>query len=325
MVGPAGANAAWSLWIGGASFACVAALWLAARRSPRMAFAIVVFGCLELMVHGRCHRPTFDPAPALHEADLLAQLVQRTGSEHRILTKNPYAGMSAGAFDVWGRDPMILRRYAEFIAFTQGKPEPDLAVWLRRLPPLFGLVRLRYSVTIDDDVLQAEPTGFDELPRALLVPRWHVVDGREATLTTLAQPTFDERQVVLLETDPGLVGDATPPEPGQENGTVRVTDRSTDVLEIWADVPRPSILLVSDGYSDGWTATPLDDGDRRRYRVVPADYILRGIPLEPGRHHLRLEYRPRAFVVGAWVSAASLLVYAGLVAVCFARRRRSEG
>jgi uncharacterized membrane protein YfhO len=108
----------------------------------------------------------------------------------------------------------------------------------------------------------------------------------------------------------------------QYDGSVRVTDLSSDALEIRADVPQASILLVSDGYSDGWTATPLDEDDHREYRVLPADYILRGIPLARGHHHLRLEYRPRAFVVGAWVSVVSLVVYAGLAAVCFYRRPR---
>jgi len=253
---------------------------------------------------------------------MLARLVKETGSKHRILTENPYAGMSAGAFDVWGLDPMILRRYAHFIAFTQGKPEPTLSLRLRRLPTLFGLVRLRYVVSIEGEVLNADPTGFAELPRALLVPSWRVVAGRETTLTKMVDGTFDPHRVVLLETDPGFAADTTAARNAvQDNGTVRVADLSTDTLEIWADVPRASILLVSDGYSDGWAATPLDDGDQREYRVLPADYILRGIPLERGQHHLRLEYRPRAFVAGAWVSIASLVLYAGLVATWIYGRR----
>jgi len=59
--------------------------------------------------------------------------------------------------------------------------------------------------------------------------------------------------------------------------------------------------------------------------VLPADYVLRGIPLDRGRHHFRLAYRPRAFVVGTWVTLVSLVGYAGLVVVCVRRRRRGGG
>jgi len=49
------------------------------------------------------------------------------------------------------------------------------------------------------------------------------------------------------------------------------------------------------------------------------------VALPAGTHHFRLEYRPRAFVVGAWVSGLAVLAYAVVVAVvvvAIARARR---
>lgn len=85
-------------------------------------------------------------------------------------------------------------------------------------------------------------------------------------------------------------------------------------MTIVADVEAPSILLVTDGYSRAWRATGLEGGSQNRYAVVPANYALRAVPLGAGHHRLRLEYRPTAFVVGAWISALATIAYAGVLA-----------
>jgi uncharacterized membrane protein YfhO len=103
-----------------------------------------------------------------------------------------------------------------------------------------------------------------------------------------------------------------------------VVAESTDFLDIKADLRSPALLLVTDGYSAGWRAAPLEPGPQARYDVLPADYVLRAIPLAAGRHHLRLEYSPSAFRVGRWISAASLLGYAGLWIFWARRKSRSR-
>ena len=57
------------------------------------------------------------------------------------------------------------------------------------------------------------------------------------------------------------------------------------------------------------------------YQVLPADYCLRGIPLGRGHHEILLEYRPVAYVVGRWVSLASLFLYLAGVILWLVRRQ----
>jgi uncharacterized membrane protein YfhO len=83
-------------------------------------------------------------------------------------------------------------------------------------------------------------------------------------------------------------------------------------MDIEADLPQPAILLVTDAYSSGWRARPLAGGNQAHYQVLPADYVLRAIPLGRGHHHLRLEYLPSAFVAGKWISILAGLVYLAL-------------
>ena len=82
---------------------------------------------------------------------------------------------------------------------------------------------------------------------------------------------------------------------------------------------------MTDGWSKDWRAEAADGDARRHYRVMPADYVLRAIPLPAGEHRIRMEYRPASFVVGKWTSLAAWLVFAIAVGVYLARNRALAG
>jgi uncharacterized membrane protein YfhO len=103
---------------------------------------------------------------------------------------------------------------------------------------------------------------------------------------------------VILEQPP----DPAPVE-GETQGRAKIVREGTDFIDIEADLPNPSVLLVTDAWADGWRAVPLEGSSQSHYRLVPADYALRGVALGSGHHHLRIEYAPRLFYVGAIVSA----------------------
>jgi uncharacterized membrane protein YfhO len=83
-------------------------------------------------------------------------------------------------------------------------------------------------------------------------------------------------------------------------------------LTIEAELPQPAILLITDIYREGWFAKSLPGSDQATYEIMPANYILRAIPLSAGKHRLLVEYAPPAFRVGVWVSLASIMLYLGL-------------
>jgi uncharacterized membrane protein YfhO len=142
--------------------------------------------------------------------------------------------------------------------------------------------------------------------------------------TTLNNSSFNPRETVLIENDPGIPMKDTAP----ANSEVRILDRSTDYLIIEAETSAPAILLITDAYSKGWHAHALEGSSQARYQVIPADYAFRGIPLEPGKHRIRLEYMPDEFRIGRIISLVSLGIFTvGLAAVvrpfAFTKRNRS--
>jgi hypothetical protein len=315
-----------SFFVGGGTFAAVGVVLLASRRRPRLLYALAVLGAVEVMAYARVMRPTFDPtALPVRSATLRAALDARRAGDARVLSRDPYsyAAMGAGAFDLWGAEPTVLGRYTKFVQRTQGWPLDAMLVapGFRKLHPLLGMLRLRYEVDFENERLSLTPTRLKELPRAVLVPSWRVISDPEALLAAMDTPAFDPAEVALLEQEPGIpdasaaVGDA---------GSVSVVDRSTEVLEVRAETPRSAILLITDNYSASWHASAWDAGDGRTYRVVPANYTLRAIPLPPGTHHLRIEYRPSLLGLGARVTVASLALYAAALVVIAKQPRSSS-
>jgi uncharacterized membrane protein YfhO len=77
-------------------------------------------------------------------------------------------------------------------------------------------------------------------------------------------------------------------------------------MEVETRANAPSFLVTSDVFYPGWEATV----DGVPAQLFQADYALRGLPVPAGTHLVRFEFRPRSFVRGLYVSAASLLLLA---------------
>jgi uncharacterized membrane protein YfhO len=128
---------------------------------------------------------------------------------------------------------------------------------------------------------------------------------------------FDPEREVILESSP-----SPPPVATGQRGSARIVESSTDEFTIEADVPAPSILVVTDGFDPGWRAEALAGSSQGSYQVLPANYILRAVPLGSGRHHLRLVYRAAGLGIGAWISCLTLFAFLALAAWCWVRERR---
>ncbi len=106
----------------------------------------------------------------------------------------------------------------------------------------------------------------------------------------------------------------------EEDGAARLAaDRLQPGQRHAADLPQPAILLLTENYATGWRALPLEGSAQSTYRILPANYCLRAIPLAAGKHHILVEYAPAGWRIGRWVSLLGLGAYA--VAGALALRR----
>jgi hypothetical protein len=282
----------------------------------RVTLAILLLSVVEMVSSAMALRQTFDSEIA--SASYVKQALPKLADDYRILnTVTPNSAMSLGALDLWGNDPGVVRRYAEFMAFTQGlDPNTVTQNLLFAGPnPLYAMLRLRYVFFRNDANVQMEEIE-RPMARVQLVSRFRVLANRDALFAAMKSPDFDPRHEVLLEAAP-----VPKPIGGEVSGSAVVISSSTDWLEIEANASDAAILLITDVYSSAWRAVGLEGSHQQDYKLVPANYVLRAIPLSAGHHRIRLEYAPKAFAVGKVISAISWLLLIGLLLTLTFRAR----
>jgi len=298
-----------SLFMAGASSAFVGALLIFSKRNARAFHGLLAVAIVEMFWFAHSARPTFDSAKVINR-DEKSFLDQRPG-DYRVLNRfHPNSAMSIRVPDLWGYDASVVRRYAEFMAWSQGA-DPDGAtqdVNFKWVDPLLAMVRLRYVLLPQPQNFQEFETETPPLSHALLISKYRVRESRDAIFSDLRTPDFDPRSEVILEKEPDPIPVST-----ENPGRVQIVAESTDRLIIEADIAQSAILLITDVYTPSWRAISLPGSVQSSYQLQPANYILRAVPLMAGHHRLRVEYFSRAFEIGKWISLAATVLFVGAI------------
>jgi hypothetical protein len=134
----------------------------------------------------------------------------------------------------------------------------------------------------------------------------------------LRELSYDTRQWVILDTNPGLALPGTAPTaPGQ----AEITTFRPEEIMIAVSAPSAAVLTLSLPDYPGWHATL----NGRRSAILRAYGGLSAVALpEAGTYTVRLVYRPWTFTLGAAITGITLLLVmaATLVATVQARRVR---
>ncbi|MEM7143988.1 MAG: hypothetical protein AAF591_02560 [Verrucomicrobiota bacterium] len=281
---------------------------LAMRRRPAIGYVLLVAGMVELAVFAAKYRASF-PISSL-SFDAQAQAIGGNPDQLRVLDLSGVnRGMISGLPDLWGDDPGVLKRYAELMTVAQGRSAAEAGqhVPMVKPHPIWRMLRGEYVFQPQEGGNVSLLTFSSEpLRRFELVPEYLVLDDRDVILSTVLSDTFDPLKQVILEENPGIVvsmyeGDA--PE-----GRWEITSEDTDHVVVSVETPRPAILLMTDPYSKSWRVKNLSgDAPQDRYQVMPANYAIRGIPIEAGSHRLKIYYRPRTLTLGLAISFVTVL------------------
>jgi hypothetical protein len=311
------------------TLALIAVILAMARRKPEALALLPLVALTEMLMFAYTSLESF-PLAAAQDSPAADYLAEHPAGGSRILNlEDANIAMSIGADDLWGYDPGVLRRYAEWMADSQGvdPAQLDEELIFTRTPALYAsLLRCRY-IFPPESVMPANGGALPVYeyppetvsPHLLLVPEARILTGRAAIFDAMRADDFDPRRTVILEQPP-----VPSPAPGSgPPGVASVVAETTDSLTIDATLSRAAILLVTDNYCSGWMVRNVTGSAQARYDVMPGDYFLRAIPLAPGHHHFELIYRPLVFVIGAWISALSLILFAAACVYLLAKRRKA--
>jgi hypothetical protein len=242
----------------------------------------------------------------------------------------------AGLQLVDGAEPVHLWRYDRFMALAGGYPFPGFSVTVPPFPPgqdlaqahretrpnltLLGLLNTRFLAAEfpmdDEDLTLLAVMGRTyvyenerALPRAFVVGQVKVVSDEGEVLSELA--LFDPKKVAVLEEKPGWTLGG--PSLFQE---AEVTFYSPNKIVVQADLSAPGLLVLSELWYPGWRA--YDNG--QDVKIHRADYLLRSVYLEVGRHTVEFVYDPLSVKIGRWVSAGAVLGLSVYVILVIRRR-----
>ena len=131
----------------------------------------------------------------------------------------------------------------------------------------------------------------DPLPRARLVADVIVTADVAGHLHTV-----DVRRTALLSQPVGTLG--------LRGGSIEITRDDPGLIEIQTASVDRQLLVLSEAYSSGWSATEND----RPVQIYRAYGDLQACVVEPGTQRILFRFAPRSFVLGQWLSGSGLLL-----------------
>jgi hypothetical protein len=155
------------------------------------------------------------------------------------------------------------------------------------------------------------------LPRASLYADWRVEPDDDVVLRTLADPDFDPAQTVLLSDAPTAGAAAPGSDAAASAGTVTYESYAPKHLMLEAEVELPAVLLLNDKYHPDWKVTV--DGEPAE--LLRANFLMRGVYLEPGRHAIEFRYDPPHFTL--YISLMAIVAGLAFCGVLVAMSGRS--
>ncbi|MBD3237964.1 MAG: YfhO family protein [Candidatus Eisenbacteria bacterium] len=137
------------------------------------------------------------------------------------------------------------------------------------------------------------------LPRAWFAREIAILPDEATVLAQMTLPEFEPARVAYLSAPTAVtLPDSISP------GEVRALRHGPHEIDLDVRVrgPHAGLLVLSEiNYPPGWRATV--DGEPTQVRVV--DYLLRGLPVPPGEHRVRLAAVSPGLQLGRWASRAA--------------------
>jgi len=301
------------------------------RLARLIPLALLVLTLVELIPWARRFSSGFDTSPLSWPAGEAEFFRSRT-DPYRYSSLDPgdfNRGMLASFPCLLGYQADASRRFLEYVSVSQGtgmRPD-ELLPLIERPSPLLDLLNWRYVIGPEGSI--REESGFRKVfaggkreigesararPRALISGGEKIVHRREAVFPELLRAGYDPREYIVLEERPEGTG-------AGGAGTARLVEGGTGDVVVEASLSAPGWLLLADAFAPGWEASV----DGKESRIYRANYLLRAVFLDAGRHRVVFSYRPLSFAVGGAVSAISLIALAVWSLRAARRSRRSPG
>ncbi|RPJ21889.1 MAG: hypothetical protein EHM26_02720, partial [Desulfobacteraceae bacterium] len=289
------------------------------RTIPLIGLALVVVDLLPFGIQFVKTQPLGTPP------DKRAILSRLSGTpvQGRVVTMDPHFRTNDGLQyrfpSVLGYDPLMLKRYADYVLSSQGYPPDQHVVNLSGIhdpeAKLLKLLNVR-QVVGEGGVRSVDPG----VPYANFV-NGVVVKPREEIFAYMKSDPYDPKHIVVLEREDTRYRPSGTLHQEPLDASCAVTGYASDRITLKTRSNSAGYLVLSEVFYPGWTAKV----DGREGDILCGNYLFRVIPLEKGEHEVTLCFVSWPFRVGGMISFLTLISAACVLLLLRRRRRGTQG
>jgi hypothetical protein len=147
------------------------------------------------------------------------------------------------------------------------------------------------------------------LPRAYLVDDIILTKTAQESLQLIESDWFNPKNTVIIETTSpenmikNMIINTSLRNSSSSLGKCKITKYENCMVEIQADCNKDCMLVLADYFYPGWSCYV----DNKKTKIYKANYILRAINLERGKHKIKFVYEPLSFRIGLLISSLTSL------------------
>jgi hypothetical protein len=179
-----------------------------------------------------------------------------------------------------------------------------------KIPKAADLMNIRYFIVgTKDNTATAQPIYQDAdwkviensaaTPRGWLVHDFSVEPSRDRVFERLKDPTFDPRQTAILMESPS--SNIAPVTANASRETVTFNTYEPGRIELQVHAESNALLVLSEVNFPGWEVRLKG----QRVETQRADWMIRSLAVPAGDSTVTMRYKPRSFIAGAGLSAAT--------------------
>lgn len=228
------------------------------------------------------------------------------------LTASPFNDARTSYYlkSIGGYSAAKLRRYQDLIDQHLSKMHM----------PVINMLNTKYFIVPDQDtgapVVQLNP---DAMGNAWFVEK--IVEAKTPNEECDMLMTLDLHREAVVGSD--YINNVSDLNPGADSlAHITLTKYTPEYIEYDAECSKPGTVIFSEiFYPHGWKAI-VDGKPADLYR---ANYMLRAMNLEPGKHHIRLEFRPESVAKGNTISMTFvILMYLIIAGILLSNLRKGK-
>jgi hypothetical protein len=179
---------------------------------------------------------------------------------------------------------------------------------------IWGILRCNYIVDFKTGL--SKKLDIKTLNRINLFYDYITENNKNTIYENLYNEDFNIFDTVILEKEPYF----KPQTKGIYN--INIVSFNENSIDFEVTTTEPAIVLYTDNYTKDWKAYNIEN-PKQEYEIICADYIYKAISIDKGHHKIRFEYKPLTFIISAWISIISWIIFISFSVILILKKKKS--